>query len=211
MVAGVAQQSSGARGGMFGMMQNSAHGTVTSIAGDEINIRDEEGQVYRVITGPNTHFRKDREDSRLSDIHPGDIIVAAGNLDEQAKTVGAAFVVVLSPEQAKRMKEMRANFGKTWTAGRVTAIQDLTLTIERPDKVGQRITVDENTIFRKRDQDITFPEIKVGDRVMARGTLQSGNFLASSVAVMGARRSRDHGPDSTPQPPAGDAPSQPQR
>ncbi len=83
---------------------------------------------------------------------------------------------------------MRASFGKTWTAGRVTAIKDLTLTLERPDHLTQTITVNENTEFRKRapggPQDIAFPDIKVGDRVAARGALQSDTFVATEVTVM---------------------------
>jgi Domain of unknown function (DUF5666) len=181
----------GMGGGMF-MNGNSAHGTVTAVSGGNITIRDEQGQVYTVQTGVNTHFRKDREESKISDIHVGDTIVAAGNLDEQAKTVGAVFVVVLTPEQAAQMEKMRAEFGKTWTAGKVTAIKDLTLTVERPDKVSQTIAVDENTTFRKggrgNAEDITFPDIKVGDRVTARGALQNGAFLATSVAVMPPRQ-----------------------
>jgi Domain of unknown function (DUF5666) len=179
-------------GGMFMMGGNSAHGVVTAVSGNTITIKDEQGQVYTVQTGPNTHFRKDREESKIADIHIGDTIVAAGNLDDQAKTVGAVFVVVLTPEQAARMQQMRADFGKTWTAGKVTAIRDLTLTLERPDKVSQTVAVDENTTFRKGGrgtaEDITFPDIKVGDMVTARGALQNGSFLATSVAVMPPRR-----------------------
>lgn len=181
----------GGGGGMF-MMGNSAHGVVTAVSGNNITIKDEQGQVYTVLTGPNTHFRKDREESKIADIHAGDTIVAAGNLDDQAKTVGAVFVVVLTPEQAAQAQKARAEFGKTWTAGKVTAIKDLTLTLERPDKVSQTIAVDENTTFRKGGrgtaEDITFPDIKVGDMVTARGALQGGSFLAATVAVMPPRQ-----------------------
>ncbi len=213
----------GMGGGMFMMGGNSAHGVVTAVSGNNITIKDEQGQVYTVQTGPNTHFRKDREESRVADIHPGDTIVAAGNLDDQARTVGAVFVVVLTPEQAAQMQKMRADFGKTWTAGKVTAINDLTLTLERPDKVSQTVAVDENTTFRKGGrgtaEDITFPDIKVGDMVTARGALQNGSFLATTVAVVPprqpgqgrfgeGRRGADGPPPnapagSEPQPPAG--------
>jgi hypothetical protein len=209
------------RGGMFMMGADSAHGVVTAVSGNNIAVKDEQGQVYTVETGPNTHFRKDREESKISDIHVGDTILAAGNLDEQAKTVGAVFVVVLTPEQAARMKQMRADFGKTWTAGKITAIQDLTLTVERPDKVSQRIAVDENTTFRKGGrgtaEDITFPDLKVGDVVTARGALQNGNFLATSVVLMPPRRpgqgrygQGQRGPGGPPQDaPAGTEPQSP--
>lgn len=212
----------GRMGGLFGS-GTPAEGTVTAVSGSEITIRNEQGVVYRIETSPNTHFRKDREEARLSDVHPGDVVVAAGNLDDQAKTVGAVFVIVLNPQQAAQMQKMRADFGKTWTAGRITAIKDLTLTIERPDKVTQTITVDENTTFHKRREDITFPEIRVGDRLRATGSLQNGAFLATAINVMepgerGQRRPGDQpGAQGTqvnpsPQPegaPSGSTPAQP--
>ncbi len=179
-------------GGMFMMGGNNARGKVTAISGNDITIKDEQGQVYKVETGPNTRIRKDREEAKFSDIHVGDTIVAGGNLDDQAKTVGAMFVMVLTPDQAAQMEKMRAEFGKTWTTGKITAIKDLTVTIERPDKVSQTIAVDENTTFHKgmrgNATDITFPDIKVGDMLRADGSLQGGNFLATTLTVMEPRQ-----------------------
>lgn len=213
-------------GGMFGMAGNSAHGTVTAVTGNEITIRNEQGEFYKVITSPNTHVRKNREEAKISDIHPGDVVVAAGNLDDKARTVGAVFVIVLDPQQAAQMEKMREDFGKTWTAGKVTAIKDLTFTIERPDHATQTITVDENTSFKKRREDITYPDIKIGDMVRASGAMQNGSFLAKTVAVMepgqrgqgrfGGGQAEPGGPGTqvrpAPQPegaPSGTAPSQP--
>jgi Domain of unknown function (DUF5666) len=180
------------RGGVFMMGGNNAHGKVTAVAGNEITIKDEQGQIYKVETGPNTHIRKDREEAKVTDIHVGDTIVAGGNLDDQAKTVGAMFVMVLSPEQAAQMEKMRADFGKTWTTGKITAIKDLTVTIERPDKVSQTVAVDENTTFHKGARgnatDIIFPDIKVGDMLRADGSLKDGSFLATSLVVMEPRQ-----------------------
>src|ERR1700677_994821 len=95
-------QQGGGRGygGGMGMEMagNSAHGTVTAVSGTDITIRDEQGQSYKVQTGPNTRVMKDRAPVKVTDIQVGDIVVAMGNLDDQAKTVGAMFVMVLDPE-----------------------------------------------------------------------------------------------------------------
>jgi hypothetical protein len=182
----------GGGGGMFMMGGNNAHGQVTAISGNELTIKDEQGQVYKVETGPNTRIRKDRAEAKVSDIHVGDMIVAGGNLDDQARTVGAMFVMVLTPEQAAQMEKMRADFGKTWTAGKITAIKDLTVTVERPDKVTQTVTVDENTTFHKGARgeatDITFPDVKVGDVLRAEGSLKDGSFAATNLVVMEPRQ-----------------------
>lgn len=178
-------------GGMFGPGSNGTMGKVTAVSGTEITIKDDQGQTYKVETGPNSRIRKNREEAKISDIHVGDTVMAAGNLDDQARTIGAMFVMVLDPQQAADAEKRRAEFGKTWTAGKITAIKDLTVTIERPDKVAQTIAVDENTTFHKgaRGQatDITFPDIKVGDTLRADGALKAGSFLATNLVVMEPR------------------------
>jgi hypothetical protein len=216
----------GARG-MFGPGMNGTGGTVTAVTGSDITIKNEQGETWKIETSPNTHIRKDREEAKLSDIHVGDTVMAAGNLDEQTKSVGAVFLIVLDPQQAARMRQMRADFGKTWTAGKITAINTdaLTITVERPDKVAQTIAVDENTTFHKRSEDITFPDIKVGDAVRADGSVQGPNFLATNLMVTtpgerGAGRfgqggNQGQGPNGRPAPqpegtPTGTTPAQPQ-
>jgi hypothetical protein len=178
---------------MFGggdMASHSVRGTVTAVSGNEISVKSEEGDAFKVETGPNTHFRKQREEIKVSDIHAGDMVMAIGDRDDKAKTLGAVFVVVIDRAQYDKA---RADFGKTWTTGKVVSMKDLTLTIERPDKVTQTITVDENTSFHKRREDITLADIKVGDNVTARGALQNGSFLATTLAVMEPGQGRGGG------------------
>jgi Cu/Ag efflux protein CusF len=167
-------------GGAFS--EHSVRGTVTAVSGDNITVKTENGDLYKVETGPNTHFRKQRDQIKLTDIHAGDMVAAAGDKDEKAKTLGAVFVMLIDKEQYEKA---RAEFGKTWTTGSVQSIEDTKVTIKRPDNVMQTIVVDENTSFRKRRDSITLADIKVGDSVTARGSLQNGNFLATVLAVGG--------------------------
>lgn len=169
-------------GGMSEFLAHSVRGTVTVISGNSITVKTDEGEVYTVATGPNTRFRKQRDEIKISDIHVGDMINATGDKDPKAKTVGAVFVMVIDKEQYEKM---RADFGKTWTAGVVQSIDGTNIVIKRPDNVTQTIAVDENTSFRKRRDDITLADIKVGDNVNARGALQSGSFLATVLTVGG--------------------------
>ena len=128
---------------------------------------------------------KERQPVQASEIHPGDMLIAAGEVDKKAKTVGAVFMFDVD---AERVCAAREGFGKTWTAGKVTAIQDLKITIERAgDKQSQTIAVDENTSFRKRGQDITLADVKVGDFISAQGGLHDDVFLATTLRVMGPR------------------------
>ena len=195
-------------GGMGSIQDHSVRGDITAISGDSITVKTEEGEVYTVATGPNTRLRKQRDQIKITDLHIGDVIAAIGDKDPKARTVGAVFVMVLDKEQYAKA---RADFGKTWTTGVVQSIDGTNIVVKRPDNVTQTISVDENTSFRKHREDITLPDIKVGDNVNARGALQKGTFVATELNVGGpggpggfgggaARRSASNAPTSQPEP-----------
>src|SRR5277367_1059443 len=177
---------SGSGGGMMGNGRG-VGGTVTAVSGSTITIKTEEGDTYQVLTSANSRIMKrvDRqpEPVKISDIHVGDSVMAGGEVDAKAKTVGAVFVMVLTAEQAAQARKMREDFGKTWTAGEVTAIKDLDITVKRRDGVMQTVSVDENTSFKKRDESITLADIQVGDMLRATGALKGSSFLAATVNV----------------------------
>jgi preprotein translocase subunit YajC len=164
---------------------NGIRGTVTAAAADSFTIRTDEGDSYKVLFSVNTRLMKDREPIEASDVHVGDMLVAGGVVDAKAKTVGAVFVLDID---AKTVREARAGFGKTWIMGKVTAIHELKITIERAgDKQAAVVAVDENTSFRKRKEDVTLADIKVGDFINAEGGLHNGSFLATTLRIMPPR------------------------
>lgn len=147
---------------------------------------------------------------KATDIKVGDAIMAGGEVDANAKSVGAVFVMLIDPERAKEMRAMEANFGKTWLAGRVTAINETKVSLESgPERGAHSFVADENTTFRKRRDPITLGDIQVGDMVRVEGAVKDGAFLATSVAVMGAppnggpngERGAGNGPGQPPTPP----------
>lgn len=123
---------------------------------------------------------------KATDIKVGDAITASGEIDATAKSVGAVMIIQLDPERAKQMAEMQANFGKTWLQGRVTAIEDVKVTLTgTQDNAPHSFVADENTTFRKRRDPITLADIQVGDMVRADGAVKDGVFTATTVSVMG--------------------------
>jgi hypothetical protein len=121
-------------------------GTISAVENGRITLKTEQGDLYQVTLTPNTRLVKGRDPVKIADVHVGDGIGAMGELDVPNKTVHALFVSVVD---AAKLKEMRDSLGKTWIAGKVTAIDDLKLTILRSDKVSQVIAVDEDTSFRR--------------------------------------------------------------
>lgn len=175
----------GGDGRAAGIAEIAAHGvqgTVTTISGGDFTVKTEDGASYKIETGVNTRFRKQREQITAADIHIGDMVGAFGDKDEKAKTLGAIAVMVFDKAQ---FEKARADFGKTWTAGAIQFIDETKITVKRPDNVIQTLVVDENTSFRKHRESITLADIKVGDNITARGALQGANFLATELNVGG--------------------------
>jgi hypothetical protein len=189
-------------------------GTVTEVAADHFIIKSEDGQTYTVHFSVNTRIMKQPAGSRIpggmrgrggqgagagfpqggtppetikaTDIKVGDAIGAMGEVDQSAKSIGAVAVVQLDPETARQMAEMRANYGKTWIQGKVTAIDGVKVTLlGLVDNVSRSFVADENTTFRKRREPITLADIEVGDTLRVDGELKAGVFTAANVSVMG--------------------------
>jgi Domain of unknown function (DUF5666) len=123
---------------------------------------------------------------KAADIKVGDMIRAMGDVDATAKTVAARTVMQLDPATVQQIKEMEANFGKTWLAGKVTAIDGTKITLTGAmDNAPHTLVADENTTFRKRRDPVTLADIQVGDTIRVEGAVKDGVFTASTVNVGG--------------------------
>ncbi len=177
-------------------------GTVTAAAADHYTMKTDAGEIYTVYFSANTRIlkqtiqrgnsnaggsgqRQGPETLRPSDIQVGDTIVALGDVEPAAKSVGAMVVLQVDPERARMMHDMAANYGKSWLLGKVTAIDANKITLlGRIDNAAHSFTTDENTRFSRRRQPITLADIQVGDRVRVEGAVKDGVFVAASVSVL---------------------------
>ncbi len=143
---GAQGEGDGRRAQMAGMAR--VAGEVTAVAGNTLTLRTEDGTSAKVVTTDNTRLMKDRGPVRVGDLHPGDGLMAFGNLDAPNHTLHAAMVMATD---ASEIKAMRENLGKTYITGRVTAINldDAKMTVERGDHIAQTIGFDETTSFRR--------------------------------------------------------------
>ncbi|MBS1802698.1 MAG: hypothetical protein JST28_04995 [Acidobacteria bacterium] len=201
-------------GGFGGMMGRGVMGTVTEVAPDHFTVKTEAGELYTIHFSVNTRimkgaggggFRRQQGGNdapftpptpiKPSDIKVGDAIGSAGEVDAAAKSVGAVAIFQIDPDTAKRMREMQANYGKTWLMGRVTAVNEAQVTIQGgPDNATHTFTADENTAFRKRRDPITLADIQPGDMLRVEGAVKNNSFVATTVAVMGPRPNRPENP-----------------
>lgn len=139
---------------------------------------------------------------KSTNIKVGDSIAAMGEVDSAAKSVGAVGILQLDPERAKQLQQMQENFGKTWLMGKVTAINEVQVTLQGSlDSAPHTFLADENTTFRERRNPITLADIHVGDTVRVDGALKEGAFTATVVTLMAP-------PADTPRAPRNAAPPQ---
>lgn len=201
-------------GGMMGgMAGRGVMGTVTEIAPDHFTVKTGFGELYTVHYSVNTRIMKapphaatpnpasDQQDRgpylglpisiNASEIKVGDTIGASGEVDPAARSVGAIAIMQIDPDTARRMRQMQANYGRTWLMGRVTSVNQKQVTIEGgPDNASHTFSADENTTFRKRHAPITLADIQTGDVVRVEGQIKNNAFVATSVYVMGPSSDR---------------------
>ncbi len=166
-------------------------GVVARTSGSSVFVKAQDGTVYEVETGANTHFVKNGAATPADQAHSGDTVLAGGELDAKKHTLGAVFVAVVDAEELAELDQRRAQWGKTWLAGTITAKRGTDLVIQRPDGVVNTVSVDEDTSFRKRHQSITLPDIQVGDGMTATGAPGKDVFLAKVLTVVDAADIRE--------------------
>ncbi len=166
-------------------------GTVSRTANGSVYVKVHDGTVYQVETGVNTHFVKNGAAATANVAHAGDTVLAGGELDAKKHTLGAIFLAVVDAQELAELDQRRAQWGKTWLAGTVTAKRGTELVIKRPDGVVNTISVDEDTSFRKQHQSITFPDVQVGDGMTATGVQGKDFFAAKVLTVVDAAQIRE--------------------
>jgi hypothetical protein len=212
LAAGVSAQEPGQQGGgpgAFAGMQR-AGGEVTAVNGANLTIKTEDGSSMQIVTTTNTRVMKGRGVTvAVADLKVGDGVMAMGNLDAPNKTLHAAMVMATD---AAQLKALRENLGKTYIAGKVTAIDldNAKMTVERADKVSQTILFDDSTSFKRGGrgmgrmefggmgagagagapsagatggESITLADIKVGDNVAGQGSIKGGTFVPTQLYV----------------------------
>ena len=174
-------------------------GTVTAVSKDSITVAPiTGGEPVTIKVGENTRVMKERQPAKLEDVKVAEMVFARGKLS--GNNMEAGLVGVMNPEMAQRLREgggavfgfgggggtggfNREDLGKKFIAGEVKAIKETKLTIARPDGQTQEIEVDENTSFRKGQESITLPDIKVGDFVRGRGEVKDNVFVPKELIV----------------------------
>jgi exosome complex RNA-binding protein Csl4 len=177
-------------------------GTVTAVGKDSVTISPQGGNKpnddfktpVTINVSDNTRIHRQRDAIKLNEIKKGDTVYAVGH---RAGNTAQATMLGVFPSEMVVRKSLPAGgkgsyaaggfkpeeMGSKYILGTVKAIDKTRLTIARTDGKSQEIEVDGNTTFRRSQQNITFPEIKVGDFVMGRGELKNNVFVPRVLNV----------------------------
>src|SRR5438270_3657989 len=152
-------------------------GNITAINGDTLTLKTLSGTETVKVTG-DTMFRRDREAAKLADFKVGDTVFVMG--DKSGETWTARMVASRTGGPMMNPDDL----GKKFIIGEVTKIDGTKITIKRPDKQEQTIEVDDDTSFRNsRRESVTLADVKVGDRIGARGSVKDGIFVPAVLTV----------------------------
>ncbi|MDE3061584.1 MAG: hypothetical protein KGJ51_00845 [Acidobacteriota bacterium] len=188
-------------------------GTVTSVSADHFAVRTEKGVRASVYFNANTrivaqHLPENAAqpvdcmamaeagelEGTMQPVKPDaiqrrDVIVAGGRVDAATGQVGAVVIARLDPVCAKQAQQRAKAYGKTWLAGRVTAIEGNRVTLETvmdPEPVSFIVTG--ATVVQRQGTTTPAGALQAGDRIRVEGMRRGGVFTAKSIAVMGGER-----------------------
>jgi Domain of unknown function (DUF5666) len=160
--------------------------TIASISGSNLSLKTDDGWTRTITPTSATTITKGGATITAADLAVGDQIVFS-----QAKQADGTYTITA-------IRVVLPTIG-----GQVTAISGNTLTVTQRDGTTATIHVDSSTTYQVQGvTSATLSDIKVGDVVMAQGTLRTDGSLDASTVASGFRggpgwggHGRGHGPD----------------
>jgi hypothetical protein len=177
-------------------------GTVVAIQGNQVLLKGDQGQTVTIQVDPSTRVMRavpgqkslaDAPTIQLSDIHPGDRMLASGNSTEVGGSITARTIVIVS---ANDLAQRRSEEQKSWQSGprgvvthvdpgnrtiTVKSAREASTTIEVPSSASLLRYSDGSNKFSEA-QPAKIEQVKAGDQLQAKGSSDaSGNFIANAV------------------------------
>ena len=165
-----------------GGMHRGVMGEITAVNADGFTLKTMQGNSATVKVSGETKFMRDQQPIKMSDLKVGNTIQVAGTPDANDPTTWNATFI---NDRTKQAEEFKESLGKTVVVGEVKSIDGTNIVVAMPNGQDLTVAADENTSFKKGRDSITLADIKVGDRVIGRGAVKNGTFVASELRVGG--------------------------
>jgi hypothetical protein len=152
-----------------------ALGTIESVGLDRFTMKKMDGTVATIMVDDQTRYRQQQKEIQLEDLKVGDQVSVAGHTNENKEFTARMVRRVTEEEMARRPKPGE------FAAGEIVSIDKNQLKLRSNWQGDKTVTVNEQTEFIKSGQPSSLKELKVGDRVFARGKETDGQFVAARV------------------------------
>ena len=170
-------QSAGAGAQARAHANDRALGTITSVGVDRLEIKKMDGTAQTVMVDDQTRYREGRRDAQkdlqLEDLKPGDHVFVQARASDN-KEFTALMVRRVTDEEIQAFSGERA-------FGEITSIDGNQIKVRNPRQGEKTVVVNDQTVFMKEGQPITFKDLKVGDRIFAQGKETNGQFIAARI------------------------------
>lgn len=185
-------------------------GTVKSVQGNAIVLRDDAGQELKVTIQPDARILrvapgqtnlKSAVPMTAAEIQPGDRMLVRARPGESADSLLASAVIVMrQSDVAEKQQQERMEWQRHGTGGIVTAIDSnagtATLSVTPTQSVLVKMTRDTeflryapNSVKFEDAQKSRFSDIKIGDQLRARGTRSpDGKEITADQVISGTFR-----------------------
>lgn len=172
-------------------------GTITKIAGNTVEVKQENGETATVKVSDSTTIRRPEapqpgaEGGRpqmqtlaLKDLKVGDRVAVRGTKEGDTWKAENIMQVPAGMEQQgrQRFQNFQGDLGKTMVLGTVKSIDAPKLTVERVDGVTQTIEADENTSIRKESAPPQQQQQAQGDGQGRQRVMFGGSFDPITMA-----------------------------
>lgn len=157
---------------------NGLFATVTAKTSSTMTVKaNSDGAIYTVNTADTSVRKQGEKDADINDIAVGDSVFIRGEVSD--KTIDAKSIISVNiPKNAVAKKNLSG------VAGVVTNVNGNTITIKTKADVVYTIDADDARIRSKDDSDAEVSDVKVGDTVLAQGTIDNKSVDASVIIAI---------------------------
>lgn len=159
-------------------------GIVKSVSATQIEFSVPEHVTFTARLTPSTQITQDRMPVNLDQVQVGSAVFVHGTFDIQGRTVQASVIALMPARAVPLLERSIANYGTTWTAGMITAVQPGTISLQQMDGTLETVRTGANTSYALRRQPLTRDALHEGEVV--RVELDRGDAgLADKVTIQG--------------------------
>ncbi len=156
-----AQPDSGAR--IAVMTVRGKAGIATQVSPSQISLAIPEHITFTVRILPSTRFTQEGQSVSEGAVQPGSAIFVHGLFYIQARTVDAEVIDLMPQSTPLRMR--MENYGRTWTSGVITSVQNGSITIQHLDGSFGTLVVNASSSVLLHGDPALLSDLRRGERV----------------------------------------------